>query len=792
MKKIASLTLALAALGACLFPACGSASEAGGAAFTAYLGSPFVLPFDGEVTDKNGNKIPLNGGAFTPTDTDGYYFTAGGRKYAIEVKKNKPLTIATEFSEKYFIYESGAAAFPTVEVSGGVGAITKQYRLYKGETPYYYADGAFIPDETGDYTLKVTATDDRGNSATATTVYHVVEEGDDRSNAIAVFDSETGVDHFTNVYGFKAPEFTEEMAFGGERGSTKLQISSEHLFGQSFQLTNLFDTYISDDLGVYFNIYNAGAKALTIWINWSYSFQLQPGRWNEIYLDNIDESQWSNNDIFADYITSENIDGLYFEMSHGLTGSDNATLYFSNFYKIPLYGADRFNRIIENAEVTDDTAAHYKALTRAYHLFSSLEKKRIHGFTEKVEEKLWRYYEEKYTSVYTEHKLVDFNSGLWSEQASVKGAKAQYLPAAEAAPNAKDGETGVTELISGNDSYSVSVTIDMPTVSRYSSVEQNADLNYIYGGFGFSVYCPVIAGCEVYASVNGSYTTLDQGEWNELWHDHGNKKLRGNNIQFYLCKKTQWDTPFPEGTTFKISSIYGKLKPTASILNGYLAQLEDMTDEEILTSDLSQNAFEAYRNMNYDQRNATVGYKEFVERFSLALIPETERIAGVRYAFNTEKGLKQISMMDGFATYTTEKRYGLNTGSLLVTPDAKRDPWSIYVYLNAPTLVDYSPAYCYVWVEGSAPSYQISLGHPLDNSMYAKTRTVLTKGAWTKLSIPVTTHGLIGCNLTIATKDWSWRIPDDTKYYISPIYFEQFVGDSEVPEGENELPFVPF
>ena len=457
-----------------------------------------------------------------------------------------------------------------------------------------------------------------------------------------------------------------------------------------------------------------------------------------------------------------------------------------------MYSVDRFNRIIENAEVTDDTFAHYKALVRAYHLFSSLEKEQIDSFADKVEEKLWKYYEEKYASTYTADKLVDFNSGLWDEQASVTGAKAQYVSTAEAAPNAQDGETGVTELIANKDSYTVSVTIDMPTVARYSSMEQNEALDYIYRGFGFSVYCPVIAGCEVYVSVNGNYTTLEQGKWNELWHDHGNKKLRGNKIQFYLCKKTQWDTPFPEGATFKISSIYGKMIPTAIILNNYLAQLESMSDEEILTSTISQKAFEAYRNMSDEQRNAAVGYQEFVERYSLALIPENERLADIWYAFNTEKGLQQISMTDGFASYTTEKQYGLNAGSLLVTPDPKKDPWSVYVRLNAPTLVDYSPAYCYVWVEGSAASYQISLSNPLDSSMYAKTRTLLEKGTWTKVSLPVTTQGLLGCSFTLATQDWSWRIPDDTKYYISPIYFGNATDDDGVAREDNELPFVPF
>ena len=131
----------------------------------------------------------------------------------------------------------------------------------------------------------------------------------------------------------------------------------------------------------------------------------------------------------------------------------------------------------------------------------------------------------------------------------------------------------------------------------------------------------------------------------------------------------------------------------------------------------------------------------------------------------------------------------MNNGSLFVKPDEKRDPWSLYVELNAPTNVVYSPAYCYVWVEGSAESYQCSLSHPLDNSMYAKTRTVLEKGAWTKLYIPTTTYGLIGCSLMLATEDWAKRIPDDTKFYISPIYFEDYL-DDELPLDENELPFV--
>ncbi|MBQ8684585.1 MAG: hypothetical protein IJ514_00225 [Clostridia bacterium] len=790
-KTLASLLLVFTAITSGFFGACKSGKEEQGAAFTAYLGDYFTLPTDGVVTDSDGKEVTTEGGAFRVTDEDGYTLKVGDKAYKIEVVKNKPLTITTEFTEKYFVYESGKAKFPGVEVNGAIGAVTKQYRLYKGERLYYHTNNEFVPNGTGDYELKITCTDAMGNSASETVVYHVIEESDDKANAIAVFDSPTGKSHFANLFGFMEPRYTEEVAYTGERGSTALRISGESYFSQSFQLTELYDADITDDLGFYFRIYNDGTQAITVYINWTYSFELLPKQWNEIYLENIDDSQWSSNDIFADYVTNENINGLYFETLYDKQGSDTATLYFSNIYKVPLYEADVFNRLIENAEITDDTVAHYKSLVRTYHLFSSLEKKRIDGFAEKVEEKLWKYYEEKYQTTYTANKLIDFNSGLWREQAKLGGGIAVHDAAAESAPNAQTGDTGVTTITTLKASYTVSLSLEMPTVSQYSSAEQNADLAYLYNGFSFDLYCPVLTGYTVYCSVNGAYTSLEQGEWNEIFYDLGNAKLRGNEIQIYLAKKTAWDSAFPQGTQFKISSIYGKPTPFADTLNGYLKQLAEMTDEQILSSAISQKAFDAYRELDYAQRNGVVGYNDFVKRYSLALLPQTERIDGVGYAFNTEKGLKQISAKDCILSYSTERRYGLNNGSLLVVPDSKKDPWSAYVQLDAPTMVEYSPAYCYVWVEGSADSYQCSLHHPLDNSMY-KTRTVLQKGAWTKLYIPTTTAGLLGCSLHFATTDWQRRIPDDTKFYVSPIYFENYVSDSEVPGSENELPFVKF
>ena len=788
-KKLTSLLLACTSIMACVLTACEQKETDFGAAFTVYYGDTFAMPFAGTVTDSQGKSVKLNGGAFQALDIDGYSIQSNGKSYKVEVVKNKPITVTTEFDERYVVFQSGKVNFPKVNANGAIGNVTKEYRLYKNNESYYYTNDSFIPDQTGDYELQIKCIDEMGNSASKSVTYHVIEESDSNANAIAVFDAPSGKNHLANLYGLTPPEFTEEKAYGGERGSTKVQISSENNFMQSFQFVNLFDADVSDDLGVYFNIYNEGTQIITIYVNWAYSFHLYPNQWNEIYLDNIDESQWSNNELFADYITSENINGLYFETYYDAQGGDCANLYFSNMYKIPLYSADRFNRIIEDADITEDTEAHYKSIVRAYHQFSTLEKKQINGFSEKVEEKLWKYYEEKYDTVYTMDKLVDFNSKQYSEQVNVKGGLVIYDETATPAPNAKAGETGVTKIIANKNTYTLSVELTMPTTSRYSSAEQDADLNYLYNGYNFSIYCPELEGYDVYCSTSGEYTALEQGQWNEIAHKHGDKALRGNTIELYLAKRVAWDSPFPVGTEFKISSIYGKLKPTATMLNGYLESLAKMTDSQILTSELSQLAFEAYRMMNYDARNGVVGYKEFVERFSLALIPKTERIAGVGYAFNTKKGLQQISARDCIVSYTTEKKHGVNNGSLFVKPDEKRDPWSLYVELNAPTNVVYSPAYCYVWVEGSAESYQCSLSHPLDNSMYAKTRTVLEKGAWTKLYIPTTTYGLIGCSLMLATEDWAKRIPDDTKFYISPIYFEDYL-DDELPLDENELPFV--
>lgn len=797
MKKIkkifTSLTLAMSMMIAVPLSSCNQEGTTHkGAAFTTYLGDTFVLPFAGKVLDSDGNEVSLSNGSFRVTDKEGYVLKSNGVEYKIEVSAQKPISITSEFSEKYIIFESGKAYFPTTTVNGAIGKVTTEYRVFKGEDSYYHNDGAFIPNETGDYTLQITCTDSMGNSATSSVLYHVVEETDPNADAIAVFDAPSGVEHFEKLYGLTSPEFTEEMAYGGERGSTKMTISGENHFMQSFQLVNLYDADISDDLGFYFNIYNAGSQAIKLYINWAYSVELIPNQWNEVYLDNIDESIWSDNEIFGEAITNENLNGLYFETLIDSKGTDNATLYFSNIYKIPLYSADRFNRIIEDAEITDVNVSHYKALTRAYYKFSELEKKQIVGFDEKVEKKLWQYYENRYDSTYTANKLVDFNSDMWREQIVVTGADVRYEQNEASAPNAREGETGISILNPTKDAYGITLTMTMPTTSQYASLERGEDKNYLYNGYSFWLYCPELNGIDVYASIAGVYMRLEQGAWNELKGKHGDMPLRGQEIQIYTQKNTAWDTLFPAGTQFKISSVYGQLKPTALMMQEYLTKLAAMPDGELVDSVLAQTAFEAWRMMNsYDLRNAVSGYNDFVDRYADLLIPENERVAGLAYAFNSEKGLKQVSIDDGygFVSFTTEKKFGANNGSLLVVPDERIDPWSVYLRLNVPTERYSGAGYFYVWVEGSASEYQVSLDNPVDNASYGRSRTTLKKGEWTKVYVPATTAGFVGANIHFATNDWICRIPDDTKFYVSPIYFENFVESGDFPLDENELPF---
>ena len=78
---------------------------------------------------------------------------------------------------------------------------------------------------------------------------------------------------------------------------------------------------------------------------------------------------------------------------------------------------------------------------------------------------------------------------------------------------------------------------------------------------------------------------------------------------------------------------------------------------------------------------------------------------------------------------------------------------------------------------------------PIRETPYGRSRTTLKKGEWTKVYVPATTAGFVGANIHFATNDWICRIPDDTKFYVSSIYFENFVESGDFPLDENELPF---
>lgn len=621
-KSIAAIVLAALTGVSFSFSACKTEEKAvNETAFSVYLGEYFTLPFPGEVKDSAGNDVLVNGGAFPATDRGGYTFTANGKTYKIRVIGQKTLSVAAEYAERY-VLRGAPVAFPAVTAKNASGATSAEYALEKdGEShPFDAAAKSFVPEETGEYSLTVRVTDGYGNKGETAVRYYAAEENDDRLLTAAVFDEPSGVNHFTRVFGFNAPEFTEEKAIGDERGSTKLTVSGGDYFSQTFQMTNFRFTNVSGVRAIYFYIFNDSGAARDLWVNWKTRHTLAPGKWNEVYINTSEiRDANSRNDYYSKYITEENINGLDFAFNYNISGGDTASFYFSNMYADPVLSAGLLNGRIEKANGC------------------------------------------------SEEKLVD--SPL------VDRIFADY--------NALDG-AGKSECADGYSAF----------IRRY-----------------------------VGAMVN---------------------------------------------------------------------QTEKIADDKLVGSDMAKKLFTTYRGLNEKERAESAGYSAFLRRYGELILPKDKRLGGVCYAFNTPAGVQQIEVTTGVAEFSAERKYGYNVGSLLRTPTKGTKPYELRVTLNVPLIEKTSDAYFYVWVEGSQEDYEASFNNPLNNSLYAKTRKALTKGAWTKITIPATTAGLTGCRIQLNLKDWKDTISEDTKFYVSPIYFASGGEEGELPTGENELPFVGF
>ena len=315
--------------------ACGKNDEKPIGPYYAEYGQEYVLPdLGGEVsvTDADGNEVTVTDGRFLVDKTTDYTIVVKAGKITyrgtIVVQKREVPTI---YSSSRIVYGTvnTAVALPEVSASADGASVDVVATMKKGETAIDIT-GGFTPDEVGEYTYVLTATN--GSKTVTETIPVYIEEADGWTKKIASFDKPYGVNHIREDYGISA-SYTSEIRYGTEAGSTKVTIDSSEAKSEAmFAFSDLHIKDWTNVEGVKMYVYTDNTLPSNFMFNWGTGYTtLMPNKWAQVFVSKADIGKLKNINIDGD-LDLTSMDGINVEVISPINGHGKYNIYFSAFY----------------------------------------------------------------------------------------------------------------------------------------------------------------------------------------------------------------------------------------------------------------------------------------------------------------------------------------------------------------------------------------------------------------------------------------------------------------------------
>ena len=762
-----TITVLIMSLFATMWVACSEKDLKIGPYYAEY-GKPFSVPvFDGETTvkDAEGYSVDISNGRFYVDSTENYTIEvkSGGATYSGEiiVITDEIPVISLSFDIKYGKVNT-QVALPEVTAYVGNREVSATMSMKKGETEIDISEG-FIPTETGEYSLTVTAVS--GDKTSQRVISYYIEETDAFADKIASFDKPYGVKHVKNYYGISS-SYSTEMKYGDEAGSTKITISTAEAEHEAqFAFGNFHIKDWTELTGLRMYVYNDNNAPVSMCLNWSNSKQLLPGVWTQVYIPRADMEKLDDQTDILGQFRLDAADGINAEVMAPISGKGTFSLYFSGFYAGE-------KDVVSPAEISEKIVR-FNALEKAdYELKEEIEKNYAELSVDQQAQV--EGYEDFRAKCLAFIRAEEAKEGVFAATDAEYGQYQlkRYNCMTSFSSGMRHGDDEGSTLIQTYGFYA-QIDIEYPHFDDLSDIEYLE--YYLYNAnqkdYAVQLYYP-----------RTHTVSLPAGEWTRILIDTSLLDSADDIYYFTQIYSGNWNQGLEkDNAKFYMSSVKA-VKPlitTGQDLYDHIADLREngSTDED------AKSVIRWYNMLSDEEKAFVTNFDVFVKEYYLKRDGVDTTLENRLTYFDSEYGLQQLISRGNSCTtaYTTAMAYGSEKGSVLITAT---NQWRVYVGLAKLEEIDlsqYSYIEFYIYVENTW-DYPVILGASRYNE--GGEELVLEANRWNQVKLPLYEDRLLATDfLQLCGKDGNTGLDSSNyKFYISSIF--------ALKEGETKADLV--
>ncbi len=532
-------------------------------------GTTYTVPyFDGctySLKNSKGEDVELLQNDFYVDDKAGYTLNITGDvnlQYVYRVVDKTAPEIRSSFAYKYVKADEASIALPSVTCKDAYdGEIQPSYKVFYDGGEVAVENGSFANQGVGVYELSVTAKDAAGNEAKEVISYNVTNDVSSLK-VIGAFDTPYGVEHIGNARGLTA-SYSEDFAYAGESGSTKLYVNGDQYFVPAFILHNLGDADMSDSAGFSFSVYNDLDIEASFTVNWIKNYVLPSKQWTTVSFtkekyDELMNDEWfieNSNLIYGAEGRTDisNIDGMYLAFfTQDGTGLKKGNFYISNMYEIPKYTATQFDAEITALKALPEEDLSLDIVKKHMDIYSFMDlgeqgKVTTYGALQKM----YKEYLFKGVTI-VEDKLFYFDEEVGARQVSTGknndyGNPCSVAYTTEKAYGTEKGSLKFTNLASWN--AHLQFTSPYGDTTAYSSI-----YFYVYVDSSIPLAYTILDGHGYSSADQTDAVAIPSNEWVRI--EMPLTSGLGSLSEIYFHDVT-WNNTVPATATIYFSAVYG-------------------------------------------------------------------------------------------------------------------------------------------------------------------------------------------------------------------------------------------